>query len=217
MSNLEEMMAELNDLKEIKKTLTGWLKEEANGGKDCFHCESAGAVSDIIKDSAQTIKYCLEAKYYETVIKAMERGEEPSYGGEQPYGYNHRHFANGKFAPSGEGHRVMGYLPYMDQQPYMNAYLHDPNFEKRIKEHNGTLGYNPSRHGEIYDNYHRAKMGYQNSKSIADKEEMDTHHMMYMHDTLKNMKHMWDEADPMLKKRIKEDFGEEIEEVLEKL
>lgn len=97
MSNLEEMMAEMNDLKEIKKTLTGWLKEEVNGGKDCFHCESAGAVSDIIKDSAQTIKYCLEAKYYETVIKAMERGEEPSYGGEQPYGYNHRHFPLAKW------------------------------------------------------------------------------------------------------------------------
>lgn len=224
---IEEMMSEICDIKEIKKTLTSWMKEEANGGKDCFHVESAGAVSDMIKDMAETTKYCYEALYYKTVIEAMSKGNEPSYGGEEVYGYNHRHMANGQFARSGSGHIVRGYRPYIDQEPYMDAYLHDPNFEDRIRDH-GSMGYGNSntrsgnnmgnsRHGEIYDNYRRAKMGYHDSKSTKDKEEMDTHHMMYMHDTLKNMKHMWDDADPMLKKRIKEDFGEEIEEVLEKI
>lgn len=227
MSDIEKMMAELDDIKEIKKTLTSWLKEEANAGKECFHTESCGAVSDIIKDMSETMKNCLESMYYETVIKAMESKEHPSYGEDEIYGYNHRHMANGQFARSGSGHMVRGYRPYMDQEPYINAYMHDPNFEERVKHHE-SMGYDGeyshsrnimkgSRHGDTFDHYRQARRNYHDSKSMTDKEEMDTHHMMYMQDTLKNLKAMWDDADPMLKKRIKEDFGEEMVEVLEKM
>lgn len=217
---MEEMMSEINNIKEIKKTLTSWLKEEANGGKECFHVESGGAVSDIIKDMAETTKYCYEALYYKTVIEAMSRGSEPSYGGDEVSGYNHRHMANGQFADAGRGHVVRGYRPYLDQEPYINAQLRDPNFEHRMKDRDFS-GYDGmdgrSRHGETFDNYRRAKRNYHDSKSHTDKAEMDTYHMMYMHDTLKNAKEMWDEADPMLKKKMKEDFGEEIVELLEKM
>lgn len=221
---IEEMTVVLNDVKEIKRTLTSWLKEEANCGKDSFHTESCGAVSDIIKDMAETARNCYEAMYYKTVIEAMQSNGHPAYG-DGVSGYNHRHMANGQFASAGRGHMVSGYTPYVDQQPYIDAYLHDPNFEHRIK-HNEAMGYDHSgrsesagrtRDGEIYDNYRRAKRNYHDSKSTADKEEMDTHHMMYMHNTLKNLKTMWQDADPMLKKRVKEDFGDEMVEVLEKM
>lgn len=217
MHEINEMMAELNDIKEIKKTLTSWLKEEVNAGKDCIHLESAGATSDMIKDLAEATKECLEAMYYKTVIEAMNSHKDESYDDEEVRGYNHRHLGNGELARAGHGHMVRGYRPYVDQEPYLDAYLHDPTFEHRMKEGHGNAGYNRSRHGEIYDNYQKAKMGYQESKSPTDKEAMNTHHMMYMHDTLKNMKRMWDDADPMLKKQIKEDFGEEVAEVLERM
>lgn len=231
MYRLEQMKSELNDVKEIKKTLISWLKEETNGGKDCFHTESAGAVSDIIKDMAETCKECAEALYYETVVEAMlSKDREPEYGEEEVYGYNHRHMANGQFANVGRGHRVRGYKPYLDQEPYVDGYIHDPNFEHEMRKHRSSMGYDEqwdhrsgsekmgnSRHGETFDNYRRARRNYHDSKSLEDKKEMDTYHMMWMHDTLKNAKAMWDEADPMLKKKMKEDFGEEIAEVLEKM
>lgn len=218
-SEIEEMMAEMSDLKEIKKTLTSWLKQEVSTGKDCFDVHSSGAVSDIIKDTAETIKECYEAIYYKTVIEAMESGKEPSYGGEDVYGYNHRHMANGEFAKSGRGHVVRGYTPYVDQEPYIDAYLHDPNFQHRMG--NSSMGYNDgdrmnrSEYGEMYDNYRTARRHYQDSKSQVDKDEMDRHCTNYMAHTVKHLKAMWADADPMLKKKLKEDLGEGMVKVLE--
>lgn len=216
---IEEMKAEMADLKEIKKTLTSWLKEEVNHGKECFDTKTCGDVSDIIKDAAETMKECYEAMYYMTVIEAMESGKEPTYGGENVYGYNHRHMANGEFAKAGKGHAVSGYMPYVDQDPYIDAYLHDPNFKNRME--NGSMGYHDgsttsrSEYGELYDNYRTARRHYQSSNSKVDKEEMDQHCMNYMSHTINHLKAMWEDADPMLKKRLKEDFGEEMVKILD--
>lgn len=219
---IEEMMNEMCDLKEIKKTLISWLKEEVNQGKECFDTKTCGDVMDMIKDAAETTKECYEALYYKTVIEAMNEGGEPAYG-DGSYGYNHRHTSNGQFASSGRGHYVSGYNrgPYMDQDAYIDGYLHDPNFKNRMRSQ--SMGYEygdrvgTSRDGEMYDRYQMAKRHYQDSKSVADKEEMEEHCMKYMDHTIKHLKAMWDDADPMLKKKLKEDFGEEMIEVLEKL
>lgn len=218
---IEEMMTEMAEMKEIKKTLTSWLKSEVDAGKEYFDTKTCGDVSDIIKDMAEASKECYEALYYKTIIDAMTSKDH-----NENYGYNHRHMANGQFAGVGKGHIVSGYRPFVDKEPYLDAYLYDPNFEERIKHHD-SMGYESSnsrswnmertKHGEIFDNYRRARRNYHDSRSTSDKEEMDTHHMMYMQDTLKNLKAMWAEADPMLKKKMKEDFGEEIAEVLEKM
>lgn len=214
----EMMMSEISDIEDIKKTLVSWLKEETSCGKEKFDTHSCGAVSDIIKDMAETVKECYEAMYYKTVIEAMEAGKEPTYGGEEVYGYNHRHMSNGQFARTGKGHIVSGYTPYMDQKPYIDAYVHDPNFKNRM---NGSMGYpdgvqmTQSEYGKAYDNYREARRHYQDSRSQEDKEEMDQHCMNYMNHTIKTLKAMWEDADPMLKKRLKEDFGEEMVGVLD--
>lgn len=219
MHDMEEVMAEMAELKEIKKTLTSWLREEVNHGKECFDTKTCGDVSDIIKDAAETVKECYEAMYYKTVIEAMEAGKEPTYGGEEIYGYNSRHMANGKFAKAGRGHVVSGYMPYVDEEPYINAYLHDPTFQNRMR--NDSMGYNNegrmdrSEHGEIYDKYRTARRHYQDTNSKADKDEMDKQCMNYMNHTVKHLKAMWADADPMLKKRLKEDFGDEMIKILE--
>lgn len=214
-----EMAAEMADMKEIKKRLTSWLKEETSHGKEKFDTPSCGAVSDIIKDMAETMKECYEAMYYKTVIEAMESGESPAYGEEDVYGYNNRHTSTGRFAKAGRGHVVNGYRPYVDQEPYIDAYLHDPTFQHRMM--NGSMGYDGkgrndrSEYGEIYDNYRIAKRHYHDSKSQADREEMDQQCMNYMNHTVKHLKEMWEDADPMLKKRLKEDFGEEMVKILD--
>lgn len=215
---MEEMMAEIAELKEIKKTLTSWLKEETNCSKERFDTPTCGAVSDIIKDMAETIKECYEARYYKTVVEAMESGKTPTYGEEDRYGYNTRHMANGQFAKAGKGHVVSGYTPYVDQEPYIDAYLHDPNFQNRMRSN--SMGYdggqtNRSEYGEIYDNYRTAKRHYQDSKSQMDKEVMDQQCMNYMSHTVKHLKAMWEDADPMLKKKLKEDLGEEMIRILD--
>lgn len=229
---MEDIFATIEDMKHIKKTLASWLKEEVNHGKECFDTKSCGEVSDIIKDMAEAIKECYEACYYKTIIEAMNEGREPSYG------YNHRHMSNGEFASSGKGHYVRGYNPgpYMDQIPYINAYMHDPDFKDHMMDDNTMLlGYSPnsdgrgdnsgssgnlnrmdnSRDGEIYDNYRNARKHYQDSKSINDKVKMEEHYMTYMNNTLKNLRSMWEEADPYLKEKVKKDFGEEMVEILE--
>lgn len=223
---IQTMMAEMEDMEHIKKTLTSWLKEEVNNGKECFDTKSCGDVSDIIKDMAETTKECYEACYYKTVIEAMKEGSDPAYG-DGPYGYNHRHMGNGQFASSGRGHYVSGYGhgPYMDQMSYVDGYIHDPDFENRMQTGNNmNLGYssntgsrsrNNSKDGEIYDNYRDAMRHYQSSRSPKDKEKADEHCMMYMENTLSNLRSMWHEADPSLKSKMKKDFGDEIAKILE--
>lgn len=215
---LQAMMAEMEDMKHIKKTLTSWLKEEVSNGKECFDTKTCGDVSDIVKDLSEAIKECYEAKYYETVIEAMESKREPTYGSEDIYGYNHRHMDNGKFARTGKGHVVNGYTPYVDQKPYIDAYMHDPNFENRMS---GAMGYTNgdqmtrSEYGKAYDDYQTARRHYHDSNSPMAKEEMDKKCMNYMNHTMKTLKAMWEDADPMLKKRLKEDFGEEMVKILD--
>lgn len=222
---MQDMISEMEDMKHIKKTLTSWLKEEVDYGKECFDTKSCGEVSDIIKDMAEAMKECYEACYYETVIEAMSEGRDPSYG-EGSYGYNHRHMSNGEFADSGKGHYVRGYYPgpYMNQMPYIDSYLNDPDFRDRMGNDNTMkMGYSPnssnsnshSSSGEIYDNYCDAKRHYQNLKSVENREKMEEHCMMYMDNTLKNLRSMWKDADPTLKAKMKKDFKEELSEILE--
>lgn len=240
---LQAKMAELEEMEGIKKTLISWLKEETNNGKECFDTKSCGDVSDIIKDIAQATKDCYEAHYYKTVIEAMNEGGEPSYG-EGPYGYNHRHMSNGRFASAGRGHYVRGYNPgpYMDQMPYIDAYMHDPEFMERMQGGNMNMGYNNSngsgnsgnsgrsgggnqgggrgnmgysRDGEAYENYRNARRHYQDSKSFRDKSTMEENCMSYMDNTIKNLKSIWEEADPSLKEKLRKDFGEELVGIME--
>lgn len=248
---MQAMIAEMEDIKHIKKTLTSWLKEETNIGKECFDTKSCGEVSDIIKDMAEATKYCYEACYYKTVVEAMSEGVESSYG------YNHWHKDNGDFASRGRGRYISGFThgPYMDQEPYIDAYMNDPDFRSNMMGYssssnsgggrssrggnsggrsnsssnsssnngNSSMGYDSrnsmggSRDGEIYDSYRDAKRHYQSSNSSKDKAKMEEHCMKYMENTLNNLRSMWKDADPMLKARVKKDFGEDMAEMLEEM
>lgn len=214
---LQKLMTTSEEICKIKETLTCWLKEEVNLGKDNCHLKSSGDVTDMIKDLAETEKECAEALYYYTVIKAMLEGEEPSYG--DSMGYNHRHLRSGRFAPSGEGHRVNGSHngsygfhpgPFVDQEEYIDAYLYDPSFKAKMRP---SMGYNDgmdrdwndtgSKYGRDYDNYKAARRHYTTSNRPEDKERMDQYALSHVDNALESVKDLWDSSDDvMLKKRI---------------
>lgn len=224
---LQEMMAKNEEVKRIKETLLSWVKEEVDGGKQCFHVESVGQTMDMVKDLAETEKECAEALYYMTVVTAMLEGDEPEYG---PMGYNHRHLNSGRFARSGRGHVVSGHGssygfhpgPFVDQEPFIDGYLHDPNeFRRRM---NPRMGYDDgrdwddkrenwddrsgskSKYGRAYDDYKEARRHYTVSKNHEDKEKMEHHIMEHVENALESMFEMWESSDDvMLKKRISDE------------
>lgn len=227
---MHEKMMELKmkseEIKQIKETLMSWVKEEVSKGSGCdgCHVESTGAVVDMIKDLAETEKECAEAMYYMIVSEAMLNGEEPSYSGSM--GYNHRHLNNGRFASSGRGHMVSGNgshsgsygyttRPYLDQEPYIDAYLHDPNFvHKMSMGYNGEPNMNrPSKYGESYDRYKDAKRHYTETRSPEDREAMNHHTMEHVDNVLGSLQEMWESSDDMLKKRMVDEMSKVLSQM----
>lgn len=128
-----KVMTELQDICRMKDTLMTWCNAEVSKGVDGANCKELGETIDMIKDLAEAKKSCLEACYYETVVTAMEEeGEDP-----ERYGYNHYHTGSGRFASRGNGHYV-GYNHNMKEGPYIDGYLHDPNFRQNMM---GMYGY----------------------------------------------------------------------------
>lgn len=226
---IEEMMAKTEEIKKMKETMLSWVQQEVNSGKECVHVESTGQVVDMIKDLAETEKECAESLYYMVVVDAMLNGKEPEYG--EPMGYNHRHLNNGRFARSGSGHVVGGGTsgfhpgPFVDQDPYIDGYLHNPeDFWRTMNKHPNTMGYDDehgrwkdsdgqkSKYGRAYDDYLEARRHYTVSKNASDKERMDHHTMEHVMNGLESMQEMWAASDDaMLKKRIVEEASKVID------
>ena len=103
----------------IKKDLIKIFDSEIHRkGVDDLDTKDCGEVVDMIKDLAEAEKACMEACYYETIVKAMEKADEDGEEDEK-MGYNARHYASGRFAPKGRGTR-MGYMPETMRYPYFN-------------------------------------------------------------------------------------------------
>lgn len=199
-----EQMKESEELKEMCNTLMCWLKTGINQGMESCNASELGEVADIVKDLTEAKKNCLEAKYYESVIDAMEEGDEPRYG------YNSYRNQNGRFASKGRGTNtsMMGYKPYMDQEPYIDAYIHDPNFKENMRF--GYTDWKPmmgdERYGRAYNDYKEAKRHYTETKSQTDKDNMQLHASEHLNDTLTTLRDIWSGADPELKKRMRSDL-----------
>lgn len=219
---------------EIKDDLIDNLKAEiAMVGFDKMDVNETGEIIDMIKDLYEAEKAHMEKCYYESIVKAMEEAEEDPENDRM--GYNSRHYANGRFAPKGRGSK-MGYMPEMMQYPYVYSYLHDPDFEDVMR--NKRLGYYPSGAGnrsqsgsrmgyddmdwdddydpkqsKEYNEYRRAKRHYTETKSQTDKQMMDEHAMKHMNQTIDSFREMWRDADPAMRKRMKEDLTKLVGEM----
>ena len=210
----------------IKKDLIKIFDSEIHRkGVDDLDTKDCGEVVDMIKDLAEAEKACMEACYYETIIKAMEKADEEGED-DGRMGYNSRHYASGRFAPKGRGTR-MGYMPETMRYPYFN----DDNMIYEGDMRSRRFGYQPSGAGNRsqsgsrmgyddmdwepdddpmqsreYNDYKRAKRHYTESKNVMDKQAMDEHAMKHMNQAMESFREIWKDADPAMRKRMKADL-----------
>lgn len=220
MKDLAEVIEALEDIKETKKKLLCCFKDEiSNKGLGAIDTKEAGEVVDMIKDLASVEKDCLEALYYMKVVEAMVNYEEPRYG------YNaNRSSRTGRYMSKGPGPR-MGFEPHTPFLEYDNDMTGDDymreammgysdgrtNYGTRM-EHLGKENMD-SRYGRAYNEYKNMRKHYTETKSPEDRKEMNTHAEEHVHDSIATIRDIWEDADPVLKKRMKEDFTKLVNEM----
>lgn len=166
-----------------------------------------GEVVDMIKDLAETKKYCMEAYYYEHVVKDMEEYEREDEE-EDSMGYDKRRYpSSGRFAPKGKG-VYRSYIPahilddrifppdmrYMDENMAME-YKEDGH--SKIPSRGGSSS--GGRYGYSYDEY-------QHAKTSGDKAGMENKAVEHMTGMLGTIREVWKDSDPALKKRLKSEL-----------
>lgn len=172
-----DISSKINELCEMQACLMSATKAEISNGLAGVDSKTLGEAFDMIKDISQTEKYMRESKYYETVTKAMEDGNDI-------YGYTPRVSGNIRY----------GYKPMLDQEPYVKDYISDPNHFR------AEMG---SEYGNAYDRYKTAKKWYTKTDSNEYKTEMDEFSKEHLMNTVTTIKEMWHDASPELKQRMK--------------
>lgn len=175
-------------LTRMEERMVDALKSQMDCGLEALDASEAGEVADIIKDLAEAKKHCLEAKYYKTVTEAMEN--EPSEKVDNILD-------------------VVGYAP--------RTAPNTSSFRERVR-----MGYSPSmmpiaedygRYGKAYNEYQTAKRHYTMTNSAMDKTQMDAHATEHLNYTITSIREMWADADPEMKRRIKDDLTHLIAEI----
>lgn len=168
-------MEKMKDLCSIKATLVDSVKEQLSHGIECVDAHEMGEVVDMIKDIYEAENYCMQSKYYKSIVEAMTDGS---------YGYNpNRYASSGRYASAGHGSRY-GYMPYLEGEDYnMQQYLTgDPTeFADQMKLRFGYMDQNEpkmmnkpvSTYGAAYDSWSDARKHYTKTGSSEDKERME--------------------------------------------
>lgn len=228
---MHEIMMKLEEIRQLKNTLLDAVKAEVAKGVQCVDTKEAGEVVDMIKDLAEAEKCCMEACYYTKIVEAMDEAGE-----EDIYGYNNRRYSNGRYAPRGRG-RVMGFSPTMMQMPYMEDYLtsdtQDSDFRMEYSGGNrsqsgsrgsygggsnsgGRMGYSygyDDRYGMPYRQWQDSRRFYTETHSADAKRDMDTYASEHVGDTIASIREIWKDADPTMRRKLKEDFSKLVKEM----
>lgn len=207
---MEELYEYTDKLCGLKEKFTHAL-ERASCDLESLSTDEAGKVVDIIKDLAQTEKYCMESCYYKTVIHAMHEGEGR-------YGY----IGRARMDDPRRSWKYKQYKPFVYQEPYIFDYMDRmdhmpeyggdrmgypyPSYTNHTSPRMPRRNEEGNRYGRSYEEYKNAKRNYTTSNSPADKDEMNSHISEHVSDTLYTMRDMWNSADTALKKKIKADF-----------
>ena len=210
---MKEYEGKMERLLEIKDKLIDAVGHEFDKGIESVDVDEAGKVIDMIYDLAKAEKNCYEAKYYKTVIEAMEEGEEEW----ERSGYTR--YPHKRPMP--------WFKPYVDQEPYIDEYLEDPVMVENMRMgYTGNRGHGMGgrpthtgegdrrttqtdhdvRYGRPFNEYRTAKKHYTETNAPHEKEIMKTHAYEHVADTLTTAREIWKDADPELKKRMKADF-----------
>lgn len=207
---MHELKKRLEDVIELEGKIIDISKQILGKGWECVPTAEYGQVIDMIKDLADAKKNCLEACYYSAVIEAMNETEEYPEGS---MGYDNWRYSTGRYAPKGRGHRS-GFTPTMMQEPYIHRYLNDPEgFKNEMRK----MGYNDhggyTEHHPI-DRYHEAKRYYHENRNDPDaKRQMEASASEHVGETLSSIREIWDDADPKMRVKLKEDFTKLIRDM----
>lgn len=203
---------DLRDICEMKEKLTSWTKEELEKGKECVSTEELGQVVDMIKDFAEAEEKCWKACYYKTVIAAMKSEDEDG-----SMGYDNWRYSSGRFAPTGRGHFAGYPMEDMDHTRMpgtvysTNDSMGYPNMPKTHLSQTGTRV--SSRYGYPYDEWNDARRNYTETHSDSDKKMMDHKAMEHVTAAVESVKHIWKEADPQQKEKLKKELQPLLEEI----
>lgn len=227
---MEKTKQKVSELCELKDKLMCCVRDEFSKGIQQVNTHEMGQVVDMIKDLAEAEEKCWKAKYYESIVEAME--DEKDYeemmakmgqGGEGRMGYDNWRYSSGRFAPTGHGHRS-GYRPGETvDDPWMMAEgfgrqnmgysgsngrggSGDGRGSQSGMGGNGRMGYSGTERGHRYDKYVQARMGYHESKDATHKEHMDASARDYVMDIADSVEEIWRDADPAMRKEIKNKF-----------
>lgn len=200
---MEYTKSKVAELCELKDMLVCALKGQISSGVQNVNTHEAGEVIDMIKDLAEAEEKLWKGCYYKSIVKAMH--EENEYLEHMPEDerrhYDNWRYSSGRFAPTGRGHRS-GYVPTWDgdrMEPWMDG--QDKNI--MMRDGDGRYGYTPSMRGMRYDNYAKARRGYHETKDAQSKTHMDSTARDYVVDMAESVREMWKDADPALRKEIK--------------
>lgn len=228
------MHKKLETVTEMKNKLITKLNAEMDKGFECLDAKEAGEVTDMIKDLAEAEEKCMKALYYKSIVEAMHEYGESDDMDNMRRGYDNWRYSSGRFAPTGHGHRS-GYrhLP-------MDDFGMDPAFINRLgyrSQSGNTMHYGSNRsmgsssggrsgmtdnydygmgtheRGDKYHHYDEARRHYHETHSSSDKEMMNMKAKEYVGEMAMTMKEMWDEADPDLRRHMKQDFAKLLGEM----
>lgn len=218
---MDEMSKEMMSIDTMKETLMGYVKQAINQPVDCIDAEELGEMVDMLKDFAELKRNCYEAKYYETVTKAMDTLPSEDISDER-MGYNGNRYANGRYAPSGYGNNTMGYRMRFPDMTYPDnirmGYSSGMSISDSGSSSNSRPGYMydgdyDPRYGMSYNQYKTARRHYHETKSDSDKEEMDTHATEHLNDMISSARDIYKTATPEKKRELKESFTRFVNEL----
>lgn len=190
----------LETIKNVKSTLIGALYSEVGNGVESLNTCEVGMVVDIIKDLAEVEKLCYEKEYYESVVEAMEEGnDEPAWEEALRMGYRGR----GR-NPDGTYKARMGYHPYYPDYKYPVVRYYDDN---------DWGNEDAARYGRAYNEYRRARRNYTESHSENDKKDMDMMGQRHVMNAIDSIRDIWEQADPSLKIQMKSDIAKLVEDM----
>lgn len=230
---MEELKSKVRELCEMKDELVCAAKAQFSQGVQSVPTHEMGAVIDMIKDLCEAEKDLYKAHYYKKMCEDLHEEEEEmermGYRGSR-MGYDNWRYSSGRFAPTGRGHYDRsGYRPGEMVDPWMMAEGfgenpwhdmdgahhdggsmsssdHSQNGSRAAQNSYGRMGYSGSERGHRYDRYSKARMGYHQSPDASSKEHMDASAREYVVDIAESVKEIWNDADPAMRKEIKNKF-----------
>lgn len=178
----------IKELCKSQECIMSFLSAALSAGAMNADSREVGNVADIVKDLTASEASLRESEYYKKVTEAMDDTYDARYG----------------YSPRMTGNIRYGFNPMMEQKPYIDGYLHNPE-EFRDNMHS-RYGY-----GDAYDGYKESKRWYTETKSTEARDKMTAYTKQHLGNTVATLKEMWNDSTPENKVKMKTELMAFIE------